>query len=87
MWEKGEEGFWGASGSELNCANNRLTDCKCGEHLLNDQQRPQFTRSVSEAPTVVHESLNAGKSSHRRRNKQEELLQEKLRTYCCKDGV
>jgi len=34
------------------------------DHLLNEQQRPQFTPSVSEALTAVHESLNAGEYSH-----------------------
>jgi len=38
--------------------------CKCDDHLLNDQQRPQFTPSGSEAPTAIHESLNAGEYSH-----------------------
>jgi len=40
------------------------SDCKCDDHLLNEQQWPQFTPSVSEAPTAVHESLNAGEYSH-----------------------
>jgi len=38
--------------------------CDDDHHLLNEQQRPQFTPSVSESPTAVHESLNAGEYSH-----------------------
>jgi len=41
-----------------------ISSDKCDDHLLNEQQRPQFTPSVSEAPTAIHESLNAGEYSH-----------------------